>query len=98
MVPERIEVDGESMTIAWSDGLIAELAAADVRAACECAACREPSGMEATRAVLAGDRPITVTEASLVGGYAVTFTFSPDGHRTGIFTYSLLRSLSSPTD
>jgi DUF971 family protein len=29
----------------------------------------------------------------LVGGYALSLTFGPDGHATGIFPFGLLRSL-----
>ncbi len=98
VVPDRIEVEGSTVTITWSDGVIAELSATDLRSVCECASCREPSGIEATRAVLGGGQPIAVTEARLVGGYAITFTFAPDGHSTGIYPFERLRSLSENGD
>ena len=93
-VPVRIAVeDGSRVVIEWETGSDSVIAARDLRAACVCAACREPSGEEATREVLEGE--VGIIEAALVGGYAVTFTFSPDGHGTGIYPYDVLRSMSS---
>jgi DUF971 family protein len=97
-VPQRIEVDGSSVAFTWEDGEVSRFSAAELRAACECAICREPQGMEATRAVLAGADPVTVDDARLVGGYAIAFTFAPDGHGTGIYPFQRLRSLASGSD
>lgn len=91
-------MSGSTVMLSWGDGLSAELSAADLRAACECAACREPAGAVAIRALLDSGQEITVTEAHLVGNYAVTFTFAPDGHGTGIYPFDRLRSLSVPGD
>ena len=38
--------------------------------------------------------PLTITDASLVGNYAVRLTFS-DGHSTGIYSWDYLRSLNT---
>ncbi|MBT8197129.1 MAG: DUF971 domain-containing protein [Acidimicrobiia bacterium] len=93
-VPVRISVEGGSrVVIEWESGPASTISARDLRAACVCAACREPSGEEATQRVLEGD--VGITEAALVGGYAITFTFSPDGHGTGIYPYDVLRSMSA---
>ncbi|NNC75343.1 MAG: DUF971 domain-containing protein [Acidimicrobiia bacterium] len=92
-VPVRISVEGGSqVVIEWETGSPSTISARDLRAACVCATCRETSGEEATRLVLEGD--VGIVEAALVGGYAVTFTFSPDGHGTGIYPYDVLRSMS----
>lgn len=40
--------------------------------------------------------PLTITDASLVGNYAVRLTFS-DGHSTGIYSWDYLRSLQTHT-
>jgi ATP-binding protein involved in chromosome partitioning len=94
-VPARIEIeDGTRVVLAWEDGTVAELTASQLRAECRCAACREPEGAALTDAVVAGPVPVTITDARLVGGYAVSFVFAPDGHGTGIFSFDLLRSLS----
>jgi DUF971 family protein len=93
-VPQRIEVqDGTRLVVAWDDGSIIEVSATDLRAACQCAGCREPDGREQTRAVVEGPVPVTITDASLVGGYAVSFVFGPDGHGTGIYPFDQLADL-----
>ncbi len=96
LVPERIEVDqGERVVITWEDGRRDELTAADLRSGCSCAACREPAGVARIKAVLAGPEPVRIAAARLVGDYAVGFDFEPDDHRSGIFSFELLRSLGA---
>ncbi len=92
--PERIEVIGGSrVEITWDDGAVTAYTAPELRAACMCAGCREAAGAAATRAVLAGATPVTITEAALVGGYALRFVFGPDGHGTGIYPFEKLLSM-----
>lgn len=43
------------------------------------------------------DEPLTITDATLVGNYAVRLTYS-DGHRTGIYSWEYLRSLNPPNN
>lgn len=93
-VPQRIEIgDGDTMVLTWADGTATSLTAPALRTACPCAGCREPSGAAAIVRALAGDEPIRITAARLVGSYAVHLTFSPDGHATGIFPFDLLREV-----
>jgi DUF971 family protein len=95
-VPEKIEVEaGSTVTLTWEDGSVSVLSAPQLRAACQCASCREPAGEEATRLVLGGLEPVTIREAGLVGGYAINFVFGPDGHGTGIFPFVELRALAT---
>lgn len=94
-VPERIEVEGKrQVELTWLDGHRQVLSARELRAACPCAACREPDGARRTALVLGGPVPVEIDGAELVGDYAITFTFSPDAHRTGIFSWDYLRELS----
>ncbi|MDJ0959497.1 MAG: DUF971 domain-containing protein [Acidimicrobiia bacterium] len=94
-LPERIEVEGgDEVILTWADGHVGRLSAAELRAACQCASCREPDGMRRTTEVLAGAVPVTIAEAKLVGGYAINFVFAPEGHGTGIYPFTGLRSLS----
>lgn len=92
--PVTIEVERDAVRITWDDGLVADLPAAVLRAACPCAGCREPGARERLLASEAAQS--TVTDARLVGGYAVGLTFGPDGHATGIFPFPLLRGLGEP--
>ena len=93
-VPRRIEVDGGTVVVlTWEDGTATSFTAAQVRAACPCATCREPAGMEQTRLALNGLAPVTIVESKLVGGYAINFVFGPDAHGTGIFPFADLRRL-----
>ena len=95
--PEKIEIDaGTEVTITWVDGTTTQLTAAALRAACQCASCREPDGLRRTEAVLSGAVPVTISDAKLVGGYALNFVFSPDGHGTGIYPFPVLRELDAP--
>lgn len=92
--PEKIEIiDGRELVIVWTDGEKTQLSAAQLRGACPCASCREPSGREQTELVLGGSVPVTIADARLVGGYALSFEFTPDGHGTGIYPYAGLREL-----
>ena len=96
LVPQRIEVSGGTdVTITWEDGTESTYSAADLRAACQCADCREPAGRKRTEAVLDGEEPVTIIEARIVGSYAINFVFAPDSHSTGIFPFPGLRALGS---
>jgi DUF971 family protein len=96
LVPLRIEVsDKTDVIITWDDDTTSTLTARQLRAACQCADCREPAGRERTEAVLAGDEQVRIGDARLVGNYAINFIFEPDGHGTGIFPFPALRALAS---
>ncbi len=93
-VPARIEVEGgERVALTWPDGAHQELTARVLRAACPCATCRDPAGAERAKLTLGGPVPVTITDAKLVGDYAINFVFAPDGHHTGIFSFDYLRTL-----
>ncbi len=93
-VPDRIEVEGGTVVVlTWEDDTTTRLTAPQLRAACQCAGCREPSGMAQTETVLASPIAVTITDTRLVGGYALNFVFAPDGHGTGIYSFDALRSL-----
>lgn len=95
-VPKRIEVeDGLRVVLTWEDNTTTELNAARIRAACQCATCREPQGAAKVAALLDTPDQIVIAEAKLVGGYAVNFIFGPDGHGTGIYSFDALRELGS---
>ncbi len=93
--PQRIEVvEGARVEITWDDGTESSYGARDLRAACMCATCREPSGRAALDAILAGTDQVTIIDTSLVGGYALRFVFGPDDHGTGVYPLEDLRAMS----
>ncbi len=96
-VPKRVEVEeGTRVVLTWDDAAVTELTATELRGACQCASCREPSGRAQTEAVLSGPIEVKIAETRLVGGYALNFVFAPDGHGTGIYSFDALRALGGP--
>ena len=90
-MPETIEIEGGTvLTLSWEDGTTSTIAAAALRAACECAACLGPTG---SGSWMGDAATVRITNASVVGAYGVNFAFAPDGHHTGIFPYDRLRRL-----
>lgn len=93
--PTRIgRKDASGLQLDWPDGTSTWVPASEIRKACGCAHCvDEHTG----RPIL---DPATVpadlehSSVELMGRYAIAITFS-DGHRTGIYTWRLLRSLAS---
>lgn len=95
--PTDIQLIGNEIAIRWADGAESYVAAPRLRAASPSAEARgEPDlfgvvhGGEGRRDFSA----VTVTGWTIVGNYAVRFDFS-DGHRTGLYTYDLLRQLGA---
>ncbi len=105
-IPVTINREANSVVIKWSDGLITKRTAAELRAACPCATCREkkrgeskegedpkrPPGLPILSKAEA--RPMRVESMRPVGSYAYQISFS-DGHASGIYPFSLLREDAS---
>jgi len=99
--PTRLDLNKtEKLDIEWQDGLVSSYPLPMLRALCPCAACltiRETGKGRAgvSLQVLPGnhDKPLSVVEAELVGGYALRLEWS-DGHATGIYTFDYLREIS----
>ncbi len=92
-VPARIEVEGgRELVLTWSDGTTTTLSALMLRANCHCATCLGPEGIP-SGAGNAGD--VRILDTTLVGAYALNFTFSPDHHHTGIYPFDRLRALGA---
>ena len=95
--PSNVQVIGDEVAIAWSDGAETYLAAEKLRAA-------SPSAeTQGERDILGqqygGDGPknfagVRVMGWEQVGNYALRFDFS-DGHRTGLYSYAYLRKLAA---
>ena len=90
--PDRIEVDAESVEITWIDGSSTMITGDRLRSSCPCAECREREA-KSRSIIQIGDRS-SITDAHLIGGYAIRFTFA-DGHADGLYPYGILRQLGT---
>lgn len=91
------KLDDETLAIDWSDGATMTYPVRPLRQACPCAQCVDEVTGKRTldpESVPADIRPQRITP---VGRYAFTIAWS-DGHSTGIYTYTQLRELGTPTD
>ncbi|HVZ63445.1 MAG TPA: DUF971 domain-containing protein [Lacunisphaera sp.] len=93
--PEDIQIVGAEVAIRWDDGAESYLPFDRLRAASPSAETRGERdifgnlyGGDAARS-FAG---VAVTGWQRIGNYAIRFDFS-DGHRTGLYSYELLREL-----
>lgn len=96
--PQDIQLVGTEVAIRWSDGTESFITFATLRANSPSAEVKgerdifgHQYGGEAPRNFVG----IEVTGWERVGNYAVRFEFS-DGHRTGLYSYDLLRQLGTP--
>ena len=95
ITPEQVERLGENgLKVRWSDGHESLYTWDLLRRSCPCAACRPPAGEAPRVTVTGGDSHSSVhpLEIGPVGRYAMTIRWS-DGHTTGIFSHTYLRSL-----
>jgi DUF971 family protein len=93
--PEKLELAGDRLRIAWSDGQIREYTFRELRDKCPCATCREKRRAPATLLPVlspAEAQPLRITGMTPTGSYAYSIDFS-DGHNTGIFTLESLREM-----
>ncbi|MEK6797467.1 MAG: DUF971 domain-containing protein [Planctomycetota bacterium] len=92
----KVKISEQRLLIEWQDGGRSELAFAQLRRDCPCASCRterESQSNNPLRILKSDPAGVRVTNARLVGNYAIQFFWS-DGHSTGIFDFRFLRSLS----
>ena len=94
-VPVDVQLIGSELALRWSDGRESYIRFALLRAASPSAAVRgerdifgQQYGGEAPR----NHEGVEVTAWERIGNYALRFDFS-DGHRTGLYSYDLLRQL-----
>jgi len=81
------------LNVVWSDGKIQNIDVVDLRRACPCASCVDEWTKEKTldpQSISEDTRPI---EIESVGRYAMKASFT-DGHKTGIYTFDLLRKMN----
>jgi DUF971 family protein len=93
--PQDIQLIGTEVALRWEDGHETYLSFATLRAASPSAEVRGERDIFGTQ--YGGEVPqnfvgVEVTGWERIGNYAIRFDFS-DGHRTGLYSYDLLRKL-----
>jgi DUF971 family protein len=94
--PVRIDLVGDELAIAWSDGKESYLKLEALRKHCPCAACGgEPDVMgNVVRPLVSyGPKSFSLASWRIVGGYSLQPTWA-DGHDTGLYVYSYLRRIA----
>jgi len=98
--PVEVQRDDQGMMrILWNDQHECRYSYAEIRKACPCATCRELRAQQQRAPANPFQVLPTTTTAdvyplhlSTVGNYALNIEWS-DGHRTGIYPWSMLRTL-----
>ena len=92
--PLRIHADRAAgrLEIDWADGHQTAFDASPLRWLCPCALCRGEAGMPGwlDSGPTLTDEQVRLVDVHLVGSYAIAPTWG-DGHRTGYYTFTLLR-------
>jgi DUF971 family protein len=95
VTPTDIQLIGSEVALRWEDGHESFISFATLRAASPSAQVRGERDVFGT--VYGGEAPrsyvgVEVTGWERIGNYAIRFEFN-DGHRTGLYSYELLRQL-----
>ena len=88
------QLDDRTLAITWTDNRRDQFDVVALRRKCPCATCIDEWSHEPIlkpEQVPESVRPITIES---VGQYALTIQFN-DGHRTGIYTFAMLRRMAS---
>jgi DUF971 family protein len=88
-----MRADERAIQLNWDDGKTTRVSARTLRQHCPCAECVDEFTGKRTLNQDSIPAQLSFMEMGKVGNYALSFTFS-DQHRMGIYTWSLLRSLS----
>jgi DUF971 family protein len=97
IAPNRIDIIGEELAIAWNDGQESFFKLEHLRRGCPCAVCQGEA--DVLGSVERPERTFQENSFRLqtlrsVGGYALQPLWQ-DGHSTGLFSFSYLRQLDS---
>ena len=98
-LPTSLKSEGDSLVIAWDDGVTHRMGWSFLREQCPCATCRA----EREKSELADDNPLNILDPKEaqpprpvdmrpVGNYAYGIEWG-DGHNTGIYSLEYLRFL-----
>lgn len=91
----KLAAGDNTLAIRWSDGHESAYPYRYLRSKCPCATCGEaaPAMEQAVGGLpILGQKPLHPERAELVGRYALQIYWS-DGHSSGIYAFSYLRSL-----
>lgn len=92
-VPKNITRNSPSeLKIEWNDSKQSIYSFKELRFACQCALCKHEITGEKLIKLEDIAEDINLTDAKVVGNYAVQFAWS-DSHSTGIYTYDYLRKI-----
>jgi DUF971 family protein len=95
-IPQTIQLIGNEVALIWDDGSESYFTGPELRAASPSAETRGEKDIFGNQ-YGGGPRKeypgVTVLGFERVGNYALRFDFS-DGHRTGLYSYALLRELA----
>ena len=99
--PKHLDLKKDhGLTVHWQDGAESFYPIAFLRKMSPSADARllreemekNPLAVLPSSAVSDSDKPLTATDAQLVGNYAVRISFS-DGHETGLYSWTYLREI-----
>ncbi len=97
----KLSLKKQTLTIDWQDGHSSRFDLARLRRACPCATCRRDRATPSTSLPILklppGGGEIKVTDAELMGHYAINLSWS-DGHNSGIYDYKYLRALDTTNE
>ena len=89
---DKIELDGQAVSVQWSDGHQSTYDAKYLRINCGCAECVEEWSQRTLLDPASVPADIRAEDYLMVGRYAVQFLWS-DAHFTGIYPFTVLRAL-----
>ena len=93
--PTRVDVIGDELAVAWSDGQESYINLEKLRRNCPCATCGgEPDVLGNVHRPLVsyGPHSFELRSFRFVGGYALQPTWN-DGHDTGLYSWDYLHEL-----
>lgn len=94
--PQNIQIIGQELAIVWSDGQESYIPSAKLRAASPSAETkgeRDIFGQQYGGSAKTDYTGVQILGWERIGNYALRFDFS-DGHRTGLYSYELLREIA----
>lgn len=97
-IPRSIrQLDAETLSITWTDGVESRYGVRDLRLACGCAECIDEWSGEPKLDPKKIPKDVRPKRIESVGRYAIQIAWS-DGHDSGIYPFERLRRLAEASD